>query len=191
MTKLSAAFLFAIALCLSPFCIAGGLGPWKFGMSKSEVTAVAEFAPYKSFANGDLETREYPLESQKENVQFFFDDKGLLRRIGVYRYEGPVQMDAVQAWRRTYEFLKREYGGVNSAVPQPGSDGKPLPENPSLVFSMSSLILAELHGKVQMAPAKQPEDVAIFSSFIRATQLGRKSYLVILYFDRPAMPVAK
>ncbi len=185
--RLFAAF-FAIAATAAH---AAGLGPWQFNMSRDEVQAVVEYAPYKVFKNGDLETYEYTFEGKKENIQFFFDDKGL-RRIGVYRYEGYDAALAASSWLRTYEFMQREYGEVRNPVPftDPKPDpkleaeGKPQPTR-EMVWSITSALTAVSQGKVQLAPVKGPADMHVFASLIGRRVQNRALFASILYFDRP------
>lgn len=167
--------LFLLALPAS----AGGLSPWSFGMSKQQVSAFAAQGPYKSFANGDLETYNGVFDGHKENVQFFFGPEGL-RRIGVYMYEGSDQQAAARAWRRAHAAMTSLFGPIQL---------RGIALRPDADTSIDELVLAvvlstEASGKTQMAPATQPADAHIFSSFMRLQ--GKTGYAVIVYFDKPA-----
>ncbi|PYM01614.1 MAG: hypothetical protein DMF19_05900 [Verrucomicrobia bacterium] len=64
--------VFSILTLLSPLAAsAAGLPPWKFGMTKAEVTSFKEFGPYKEFSNGDLETFNGRFHGRKENIHSF------------------------------------------------------------------------------------------------------------------------
>ena len=63
---------FIIALVVAPsVAIAGGFGPWTFGMTAAQIRAVTDHGPYDAFTNGDLETYNATLCGQKQNVQFY------------------------------------------------------------------------------------------------------------------------
>ena len=56
----------------TPAAETDGLAPWHFHMTPQEVMAFADYGPYRSFSNGDLETFTGLFDGKKENVQFFF-----------------------------------------------------------------------------------------------------------------------
>lgn len=169
--------LFTILVFLASLPVmASGLPPWKFGMSKTDVTNQVDFGPYKSFENGDVETFNGIFNGHKENIQFFFE-KGSLKRIGAYLYEGNDVKQATTAWKKAYSYLKTSYGEIE--VPGITSN-----KQPSLdVLAIAVGANTDATGKTQMAPVKQPSDMFVFSNFIRHDIEGKPYYYVMVYLD--------
>src|SRR5580765_5029991 len=153
-----------VLLCVLVPCstFAAGLSPWKFGMSKTEVASFKEFGPFKTFSNGDLETFNGRYHGRKENIQFFFEG-GRLRRMGVYFGETTDPKKAVAMFERAYRALEQDYGKIE--VPQMKVNGGGTP--PPTVIAAGAMANADVTGKTQMAPVKQPKDMSIFSSAYR------------------------
>jgi ketosteroid isomerase-like protein len=117
----------------------GGVGMYRFGMTRSEVTGVSACQPYTNVSQtGGLECPHYVFDGQEMNVSFFFTADHL-RRIQLWFYEGTSGADARIAVRRVIDYLHRAAGGasigglpgvpvtpdvvmdmLNSAPPQPG-----------------------------------------------------------------------
>lgn len=173
--------LFICLLALFPkLALCAGLPPWHFGMSKAEVVDFKEFGPYREFKNGDVETFNGKFFGQKENIQFFFDNRGL-RRIGAYLYEGRNVKEAMAAWKLAYEVLKRNFGEIETPDIKVSKESDPVDAE---VLAIAAASEADTFGKSQMAPRKQPSDMLVFSTFARRDlQVGR-FYYVIVYFDR-------
>jgi hypothetical protein len=161
---------------------AAGLPPWQFGMSKSQVATFKEFGPYKSFSNGDLETYNGRFEEQKENIQFFFRGDRL-RRIGIYLFEGKDPKKGVPVFQRAYDYLQRKYGKV--VVPElkaaPGSE----PLN-SFVIAIGAGANADVTGKTEMHPVKQPKGMHVSAEFMSYNSREGKSYAVAIFLDPKA-----
>jgi hypothetical protein len=175
MRSVQLAFLLAWGFAAGPaFAKCEGM-PWKLGMTPEEVAAITECGPYKSFENGDLETYAGVFNGKAENFQFFFD-AGKLRRIGVYLYEGKDVASATQRWVELGAVLTRDFGEVKTAGDIP-------PNDPAFATNAQQIVAES--GKTQMAPAKQPSDAAVFSSFMRIGPESDPIYAVILYFDAP------
>ncbi len=172
----------AIAAAISVSASAAGLPPWQFGMSKSQVASFKEFGPYKPFSNGDLETRNGRFDGHKENVQFFFQGDRL-RRIGIYLFEGQDPKKGVPVFQRTYDYLQRHYGKI--AVPQmhvsPGSQ----PIN-SAVIAIGAGANADVTGRTEMYPVKQPKDMRVSAEFMSYRAREGKSYAVAVFLDPKA-----
>jgi hypothetical protein len=182
MKRLLIAITLVLALAVPGLSFSEGLAPWKFGMSKSEVTACKKFGPYQSFSNGDLETNNGIYDGKKENVQFFFDSKGL-QRIGVYLYEGKDIQAAKSAWGRAYDSLAKRYGKVATPDIKVKETSDPAT---SETLSIAAAVNVEVTGKTQMAPVHQPKNMSVFSSFQRQeVQEGRYYYVVIYLDSRP------
>ena len=131
---------------------AAGLSPWKFGMSKSEVSSFKDFGPYKEFPNGDLETFNGRFHGRKENVQFFFVN-GRLQRIGVYLFEGKdSKKGGIAAAKSLQDFAKglRKVETAELNLPPSG----PLTHKcyDRCRLSLMLMLLANTHRPVKMPP---------------------------------------
>ena len=151
--------------------------PWKFGMSPSEVAAIKECGPYKSFSNGDLETYAGIFNGKEENFQFFFQD-GKLRRIGIYLHESQDSAAGVEEWLALYQTLVGLFGDIET----PGNVA-PQDDSSRAAFKAKALETVQSAGKTQMAPLTQPKDAFVFSSFMRKELGDENHYYVVLYFD--------
>ena len=166
-----------LALVLAPsVALAGGFGSWTFGMTASEIRAVADHGPYNAFTNGDLETYNATLCGQKQNVQFYLKD-GELWRIVVVTYEGPSAAEAAKRWAWTYECLKKLYGALET----PDLKGTNLQE-----LDVQAQLAVAAGAKVQMAPLSQPKDRYVFSSFNTYEVKGATTYRVWVNYDQPS-----
>ena len=155
--------------------------PWEFGMSPSQVSAVAEGLPYKKFSNGDLETFSATFDGSPQNFQFFFRaDK--LRRIGIYLYEGENATDAGAQWLRVHAWLTGHFSRIRSVGNIASTSGD------AGAFVKEAIRIAERDGKTQLLPDVQPAGAHIFASFMGNALGASRQYLVILYFDNPAEP---
>jgi len=175
------ALLLSLVTLVPQIALSAGLSPWQLGMSKSEVVSIKEFGPYKEFKNGDLETFNGMFYGQKENIQFFFDTKGL-RRIGAYLYEGQNINDASSACQRAYDVLKKKFGEIETPDIKVSQESEPL-DSGALAIAMAAH--TDIIGKTQMAPRKQPAEMFVFSTFARQDFQGGRTYYVVVYFDRP------
>ncbi len=171
--------LIIVALLFPIGALAAGIPPWKFGMTKAEVASFKEFGPYKTFSNGDLETFNGRYHARKENIQFFFEG-GRLRRIGVYFGETTDPKKAVAMFERAYRALDQDYGRIEVPDMKVSGGGTP----PPTVIAAGAMANADVTGKTQMAPVKQPKDMSVFSSAYRLFAGGRKVFNVAIFFDR-------
>lgn len=172
--------ILVIVTLLSPLAAsAAGLPPWKFDMTKAEVASFKEFGPYKKFSNGDLETFNGRFHGRKENIHFFFEG-GRLRRIGVYLGEGSDTRKAVATFERAYRLLQQDYGKIE--VPEMKVSGGGTP--PPTVIAVGALANADVTGKTQMAPIRQPKDMHVFASVYRAHNRGQKWFAIAIMFDK-------
>lgn len=152
--------------------------PWQFGMSPEEVSAIAECGPYKSFSNGDLETYRGVFDGKEENFQFFFQG-GKLRRIGIYLYEGQDPSAGAMEWLSLHGAMAKHFGAIET----PGNALASASKADRSAFTQHALQAVLGPGKTQMAPASQPQDAFVFSSFMRREVNGESYYYVVLYFD--------
>jgi hypothetical protein len=167
---------YALLMVVTFPALAGGFGPWTFGMTADQIREVAASGPYRAFSNGDLETYNGEFGGKRENVQFFLKD-GHLWRIGVYAYEGTDLAAATEAWRHAYSTLRAEYGSIETPEYQ-GQTVKELGEAARAIVAAG--------GKAQMAPASQPKDAFVFSSFASFAHDGKTYYTVTVNYDQPA-----
>jgi ketosteroid isomerase-like protein len=92
----------------------GGVGRYRFGMTRAEVSRVADCQPYTNVAvTGGLECANYVFEGQEMNISFLFTGDRL-RRIQLWFYEGESESEARGAVGKVLEYLQRVGGGVSS-----------------------------------------------------------------------------
>lgn len=157
------------------------LGPWTFQMTPEEVLAQKDHGPYKSFSNGDLETYAGDFNGGKENVQFFFKG-GRLVRMMVSRYEGTDGKQAARVFGQTYAVLASMYGAIETPDITSDRPGEALTAE---LVAAASGPQAEISGKTQMAPVKQPVNAFVFSSLARQDVQGKTYYYVRVIYDPP------
>ena len=151
-------------------------GPWKFGMSEQDIRSLDEFAPYKSFANGDVETYKGVFAGRERNFQFYLRD-GRLRRIAVRMYEGNDIEHAAEAWLETYKALSGIFGAVDIPYLESGT-----PEE----IAHRARIRVEGGSKAQMAPRAQHAAQFVFCTFMAGdSPFGGKLFMVTVNIDEP------
>lgn len=163
-------------LVIAPTALAGGFGPWTFGMTAAEIRGVTDHGPYNTFTNGDLETYNATFCGQKKNVQFYLKD-GRLWRIVVVTYEGKSLDHAADAWAKTYNCLQKLYGALET----PGLKGTDVE-----VLASQAKTRVGKGTKVQMAPMSQAKGRFVFSSFASYTAKGVTFYRVWVNYDAPS-----
>jgi len=90
----------------------GGVGPFKFGMTREEVTRVAECQPYTRVpVTGGLECPHFQFDTREMNISFIFGGERL-RRIQLWYYEGESSSDAGAAVADVLDFLRRTAGSL-------------------------------------------------------------------------------
>lgn len=90
----------------------GGTGAYRFGMTRDEVSRVADCAPYTAVAvTGGLECPRYRFDGREMNISFLFGGDAL-RRIQLWYYEGESRAEAQEAVGRLLAFFKRTTGGA-------------------------------------------------------------------------------
>ena len=172
--------LLAVAIFALPISSgAAGLPPWEFGMSREQVESFKQFAPYKTFANGDLETYKGIYQGRKENVQFFFGPRGL-QRIGVYTFEGKDMKKAVAAFHRAYVILQKEYGPVATPELHKGRGSEPLtPE----VIAIAAVAHAAVLGRTTVLPKRQPKGMKVKADVIGLRTRDGPTFAVAIFLD--------
>lgn len=92
----------------------GGVGDYRFGMSKPQVRQIPACEPYLDVpSTGGLECPNFTFEGRKMNVSFVFQNNGL-RMVQLWYYEGSSEKDAKKAIDGMLEYLTREAGVVHS-----------------------------------------------------------------------------
>ena len=90
----------------------GGVGSFRFGMTRDEVTRIPDCEPYTAVAvTGGLECPHYRFDSREMNISFLFAGDRL-RRIQLWYYEGDVIVEARDAIDRVLTFLRRTTAGA-------------------------------------------------------------------------------
>jgi ketosteroid isomerase-like protein len=122
---------------------AGGTGSYRFGMTREEVTRVADCAPYTAVAvTGGLECPRYRFDGREMNISFLFAGNAL-RRIQLWYYEGESRADAQEAIRGLLAFFKRTAGGAT------------ITDRPELPVSEEAVI-----GAIDRGRALRPGEIA-------------------------------
>jgi hypothetical protein len=168
--------LWFIAVCVTA---GAGLPPWQFGMTPAQVAGFKEFAPYKTFSNGDLETFKGRFHGRQHNVQFYFE-RGRLRRIAVNFGEGTDRKKAIATCKQLYELLQRDYGSVT--IPEDKSP-RGSKASPPEVQAVAATMNADLFGITHLIPARQPQNMRVLG-LVRSTIIGgQKWFYITLNFD--------
>jgi hypothetical protein len=159
-----------------------GYGPWRLGMSKEQVSAVAQFGPYSAVGTtGGLETRGGVFAEQKTTISFVLGERGL-RIIQIWAYEGRDLDQAVNAFYRVYHHLETSLGPVET----PGLSIPEHADSDAFTGAVRSVLLAVPSNravKIQLAPRAKSPEINIFSSLMKQPQIGY--YYVFLYYRAP------
>lgn len=158
----------------APFQSTGGLGDYRFGMSRQQVRQIPACAPYLDVpSTSGLECPNFTFEGRKMNVSFIFTGD-TLRRVQLWYYEGTSEKDAKAAIDAAVAYLTREAGGVHSYE---------LPKDAAVT---SDEIVKAL--KKQPSPPGQPASVQLVTeSTQKPEQLharvlnGGETYMVLLF----------
>ena len=88
----------------------GGVGGFRFGMSRTEVSGVADCQPYTNVSRtGGIECPNYLFAGRKMNISFLFGGDEL-RRIQLWFYNGESERDASEALGAVLDHLKKVAG---------------------------------------------------------------------------------
>jgi ketosteroid isomerase-like protein len=153
---------------------AGGVGPFRFGMTPTAVRAVPDCQPYVDVpTTAGLECAHYHFEGHEMNISFLFAGERL-RRIQLWFYEGPSETAAIDAVRRVLAYLQRKAGAA-------AIDGSGAQASPEAVIEMVNRAPLSANGlaqaQVSTPPNSQPE--------VWFSRVGRHrgGYLVMLFAD--------
>ena len=93
--------------------VVGGVGGYRFGMSREEVSRVSDCKPYANVSStAGLECPYYTFEGRSMNISFLFNAGGLYR-IQLWFYEGESESAAREAVGRVIAYLVGTTGGVS------------------------------------------------------------------------------
>jgi len=160
---------------VNPSPNSGGVGRYRFGMSRAEVSQVPDCPRYINVpVTGGLECAPYTFEGQEINISFLFT-ADRLRRIQLWMYEGESAEAAEQAVARVLGYLERTTGVVTVRT---------LPDmsvTPAAVMKMLSSAPRQVNGIAQIelvtVPGTPPE---VWSAKVGQHQ---RAYMVMLFAD--------
>jgi hypothetical protein len=188
------AFLLALLLAIGPAFAAEdvGLGPWRLGMSKEQVTAFAEQGPYTDIAGGGLETAAGKFKDKKVATSFTFAN-ATLRSMVVKVYEGTEWRKAETATLDVYDYFKANYGGANvkDTADNPDRDALDLllrqtlgtAEDMNKRFAPNGQYFLQTF---DMIPRRQPAEGRLHCQWIYDGK--RNMFTIVLYLDLPSAP---
>jgi hypothetical protein len=102
---------------------AGGVGPFRFGMTPTAIRAVPNCQPYLDVrVTAGLECPHYEFEGHEMNISFLFTADHL-RRIQLWFYEGPSATEAAEAIGRVLAYLQQK--GGRAVIEGPGIEASP------------------------------------------------------------------
>jgi hypothetical protein len=95
----------------------GGVGNFRFGMSREQVLRVPDCKPYSNVpSTGGLECPFYRFEGRPLNTSFLFNAGGLYR-VQLSFYEGGSDIEARDAVSHVVDYLRRTTGDVRIDAP--------------------------------------------------------------------------
>lgn len=90
----------------------GGVGGFRFGMSRGDVSGVADCQPYTNVSRtGGIECPNYLFDGRKMNISFLFGGDEL-KRIQLWFYNGESGVEAKAAIGAVIDHLKKVAGGA-------------------------------------------------------------------------------
>ena len=176
------------------------IGPWRLGMSKSEVMGFSRFQPYASVAaKHGLETPNGTLLGETRKVTLMFDDGGL-SYIQASEYDGDNFEAAGNGVLRIFDYFDKDLGGatIDGVELKEGDTTTKLDHSVLKLLIAQTLGTAEELGEVRrgegavmtmmfdMRPAQQPEGSVLHSQWGYTSR--NKTYFVYLFQDRPTNP---
>src|SRR5262245_9679050 len=162
-------------LAMSPMAAPGGLGPYRFGMTRAEVEAVPACHPYVAVAGTrGLECRNFTFEGRQMTISFIFAGASL-SRIQLWYYEGSSEAEARKATDALLEDLSRR-GPLRSNAVAPG-------ETPTTKSIFERVNVARggrnVPARVQIAATAVEPGTTVYGSVTRV----RVGYFVFLFFS--------
>ena len=169
--------LLSVALLAPTLSSAAGYGPWHFGMTKPEVRAVVDGAPYYDFRNGDIGSQNGKFEGKQAPISFYFRNDRLVR-VMVVAYAGQDYDEMKRAWLQVYSYIQRDFGGVEVPAKGRGPAEARLAEQ---ALDESGLKDGE-NTKVQIGAAPMPADRRVWSTVDIVPTVG---YWVAVNYAEP------
>ncbi len=154
----------------------GGVGQFRFGMTRSEVSQVSDCRPYTNVSStGGLECAHFRFGGHEMNISFLFA-ADQLRRIQLWFYEGASETEARESVSRVLDYLQRTAGGV-AITTSPGT-------TVTAEKVMELLNRTPLQGRIaqlEISTLSRPDTEKWFS------RVGRHQdgYMVMLFADPP------
>jgi len=186
-------FLLALLLAVPAFAEDDlGLVPWRVGMSKEQVVAVADNGPYKDVAAGAVETDNAPFGARKVKATFVFGAAGLAT-IQMQIYSGSDWREAEKAALEVFDQFKAKLGGANVKEVSDNIEREALD-----LILRQTLGTAETGNKrytqggqymlqtFDMVPLKQPAEGRLHCQWIFDGKSN--TYAVLVYQDLPTAP---
>ena len=153
---------------------AGGVGPFRFGMTRAAVRAVPDCQPYTDVSvTAGLECAHFQFDGHEMNISFLFAGDRL-RRIQLWFYEGPSATEATEAVGRILAYLQHKAGGVVI-------NGSRTDVSPAAVIDMVNRTPLSADGLagIQISTPSCPDPEVWFSRVGR----HRYGYMVMLFAD--------
>jgi hypothetical protein len=154
----------------------GGVGRFRFGMTRSEVSQVSDCQPYTSVSStGGLECAHFRFGGHEMNISFLFT-ADQLRRIQLWFYEGVSETEAREAVSRVLDYLQRTAGGVTITT-SPGTTVSP----EKVIELLNRTPLQGRIAQLEISTPSRPDTEKWFS------RVGRHQdgYMVMLFADPP------
>lgn len=185
------------ALSLLPRISAGvdGYGPWKFGMTPDQVSAVEELGPYSPVqATGGLETSNGEFMGETVPISFVFNDDGLYH-CQIWVYTGKEFSQAAAGFYLAYRHLEEHFGPVltgDAALPEDLDERALIARIPSSFRDNSDAVSLEEPGpgeeielnlqprRLHLRPQRPLEEGEVHASLIHSSQLG--TYWVFVFY---------
>jgi hypothetical protein len=155
----------------------GGLGDYRFGMTRDEVKAVTSCQPVQGFlSNPDFECPNFQLDGTTRNLSFHFDDAGRLVVLQVWYAEHEELAAAVQAFLDVHDHFRRHFGTT-------------LPPDAARLATHMLSALPPLPDRIVVRPQGHvPDDAVVWAEVTRLAGYG--FYVMLYYGYPPAAPKA-
>lgn len=174
------------------------IGPWRLGMTPSEVSSFTSDGPYLPVTiTGGLETRRAKLERGRSNVSFVFE-ADRLAYIQVWYYEGKRYKRASDAALELFDLFAERFGGASVPGITVNDDERLQRADFQALLDRVLGTSAELGNRLanegkgygtfrfDLVPARQPPGSKLTGQFAYSTR--HNTYYVFLFQDDPRRP---
>jgi len=159
-----------------------GYGPWRFGMSLEQVTAIEAHAPYEAVmaSMGGVETGAGELGGGVESISFVFNSADQLYLIRLWYDLGDDYQDKLTAFHRSYVHLTETFGPAQVDTGYPLDPGMSAEEFTALVpdrfaptgeeFDMDDGMRSDFQMDVRqlrIEPMAKPDSLRVFTMFAK------------------------